>query len=89
MHCSGYGQKDDSGLRLAFQDSPSCIDTVEERHRDVENRDVGLQRVAHGNGCVPVRSLADDLEPLVLQEGPEAFSDHHVIIGKHDPHTLA
>jgi len=61
------------------------LEAVEERHRDVEHGNVGLELANQLYACAPVRSLADHFDALPLEQRLEALSQDHVVIRQHNP----
>jgi len=60
------------------------VDPVQQRHHEVEDRDVGAMFLRQLHRLAPIAGLGDDGEPVPLQHGPEALAHHEVIVGDQD-----
>ena len=58
---------------------------VEDRHAQVDDDDVGLQLLGHGDRVGPVAALADDLEAGLLQQVPQRLPEPGVVVGQQHP----
>ena len=72
-----------AGTRL--RDLPRRLDAVQQRHRDVEDRDVGLVLLGQAHRLAAVARLGDDLPvgPL-LEHLAQPLADDGVIVGEED-----
>ena len=69
-----------------FGDLPRCFDAIEERHRDVENRDVGGVLLSQSDGLASVARLGDHLPVRAfLQHLAQALADQRVVISQENP----
>ena len=79
---------------MAAQDLARRIDSVQQRHGDVENADVGLELRRQPDGLPAVAGLANHFPVyLFLKDFAEAFSDECVVVPEKDadsrPLTMA
>ena len=63
----------------------SEAESVEAGHPHVEQRHIGRQRLDHRRRPLPVRRLADEVEPVVLADQPRQRAAHRgMVIGDQD-----
>ena len=80
-----HGEDENFGGRGGFADLASDFDTVEERHADVENGDVGFVFDGFFDGVAAVGSFGADLPARArLEKSAEAGADNGVIIRDQD-----
>jgi hypothetical protein len=60
------------------------IQAVQARHGEIEDGHIGAEDLGEPEGFTTVRRLADDFEPLPLQERLETLADDGVIVGQDD-----
>ena len=80
-----HGEQDHPGKRCDLTDLTRRVDPVQKRHGPVEDHDVGVQLAHKAHRLNAVGSLADDLEPLYLEENLYAASDYRMIVRQHNP----
>ena len=72
-------------LRAELADLERGLEASEVRHRDVEEKDVGLELDAAVDRLPSVLGLAHDLDVVgLLEEGPYAFAHEGVVVRDHD-----
>ena len=62
---------------------------VQHRHLDVEDDQVGTQRLRLVDGLLAVTDLGDDRVPLLLEHLLEVEADERLVLGDEDPDRLA
>ena len=80
-------------LMLAAENLTRRFDAVEQGHRDVEDRDIGLELEGQPHRFSAVARLADHLESgPFLEDLPQTLADEGVVVGQQDangPHRDA
>lgn len=64
---------------------PGGIETVQQRHRHVENGHVRLKPLREADSLVAIRRLADHIHAAALQQRSAPFANEDVVIGKNQP----
>ena len=55
------------------------------RHPNVDDRQLRPDRTDLGQQFDTVAGLADDIEPGMIEQTSQAFTQQNVIVGEHDP----
>src|SRR5260370_21073091 len=80
-----HGEDQNFGGGRGFADVASGLDTVEERHADVEDGDVRLVLCGFIDGVAAVGGFGADLPTGArLKKSPETGANYRVIIGDQD-----
>ena len=62
------GDEDDLGRRLELAQEPGDVDARQPGHGDVEQQEVGAERLAHPDGALAVRRGADQVDAFAARE---------------------
>ena len=76
-----HGQENRSGARTLDADLSGGIDAVEQRHRDIEKRDVGVALASHIHGFAAVGSFGGNFESFLQKDSFQAVANDGVVIG--------
>ena len=76
-----HGQENRSGARALDADLSGGIDAVEQRHRDIEQRNVGMTLASHVHGFAAVASFGGNFESFLQKDSLQAVANHGVVIG--------
>src|SRR5207245_3307790 len=74
------GDQDGLRLRPGFLDFARGVEPVQQRHADVQDRDVRPDGGHQQEGFLAVGRLTDHLEARFLQQGPDALADERMIV---------
>jgi hypothetical protein len=68
-----------------------CIDSVEKRHADVQDSDIGSKAGHNPDGLLTVGGFAYYLEPLAFQKRFQSLTNKGVIVGENysDRHFIS
>src|SRR5262245_33741238 len=80
------GQHDYLHIRLVGADEASCVESAEDGHVQVHQRDIGAQSRYLLDGFTAVWGLADDLDPARLEHSAQSVAEEWVVVGDQDPH---
>ena len=73
-------QHDDARERRELGDLPGRVDTAHRRHVEIHHDDVGRELADMRNGVRARRGLADDLDPLLLEEAAQARAEEILVV---------
>ena len=76
-----HRQKDERDVPRHPANFSRSVETVQERHRQVEDGHVRAKRPGQPHCLVTIRRLADHLEPVTFQKSLQAVANHLVVIG--------
>ena len=76
-----HGQQNRPGARTLDVDLSGSIDAVEQRHRDIEQRNVGVALASHIHGFAAVGSFGGNFESFLQKNALQAVANHSVVIG--------
>ncbi len=79
-----HGQEDDARPGAGLEDLAGGVQSVQERHDQVEDGHVGIQGPRHPDRFLAIRGLCNHLEPFPLQEGPEPLADDLMVVCQED-----
>jgi hypothetical protein len=77
-----HRQRDDRGALVFPHNFHSGIESIQTRHRKVEDGDVGAVDFRETQRLTTVAGFRHDIEAFALENGPEALADHDVIVGE-------
>src|SRR3970282_1894161 len=80
------GEHDDLGPRRFGLDLTQRPKAVQDRHRDVQKDQVGMEPTCGFDGCLPIADLADDLVARRLEPTRQTVPHQGVIGGDKDAH---
>src|SRR5260221_11338689 len=81
MHREG----DHSYARARLSDGPTRLDSVLDRHPQVQKDHLGLEIAGQAARLLTRRGLADDLMAVPLEQRPQALPEEGGIVGDADP----
>ena len=79
------GEQDDFCSRRHLSNLPGGIETVQQRHRHVENGHVGLKPLREADSLVTIGRLADDIHAAALQQRSAPLANEEMVIGQNQP----
>src|SRR5439155_535350 len=65
-------------------DLPGRVESVQQRHRKVEDRHIRMKVAGQPDGLVAVGRFGNHFEALALQKRPEPLPDDYVVVGEED-----
>jgi hypothetical protein len=77
-----HGKQDNFCARIGFYDFTRRINSVQERHGQVKDRNFRMVRLTQLYGFAAIGSLAHHLKSFSLQKNSQTLTDHLVIVRK-------
>src|SRR4030095_5359212 len=76
-------EKNGLGLGKGFGDFASRIQAIQHGHADIHDHNIRLECLHPLYGLAAIRSFANHLQALTLEQRAKALADEHVIVCQH------
>jgi len=84
-----HGENENLGVGKRLVDAASSVDTVQQRHADIENQDVGLELDCFLDGFASIGGFGADFPTLAgFDQGAEAGANNSMIIRDKKPKRI-